>query len=799
MIKKTAFTRRKNVLTAYISVSMAFLLMLPAGIYALDNQNFTDDDVIQAIEQPEEVQDLTADLTQDDSSVSSGASAVEDLDSIEFPLDLSDMGDQLNVGSSAPDSDAVPFFTEDSKTQATDVPDDGIMPLDLGYDGWTAYTGLTGARMISFNITTNSNLTGWLGKASPSAQSSNYLYSASYYIRYNDGQTTADITYAYYLNNMGTSGFYALIYNGSSYAYYNIGATPVNSIWYREVSPGYTALMLQGRYNSDDLDLDVRVIMTPNNKGTVQYNWQITNLDSSSINLAAVFMIDTELQGVDSVPVYSAGTNNGMYIDTTDAKARVYFPYVSEANGGPYDYAAGNWANGAGFDKITNVYGANLDIIQNRDVPREVGDVLVNGVDSEVVFRYLPYLLSGGETRDFVYRVSLGEPDDIPVDPTYHTVSFDSDGGSSVDSQEVEEGDLATRPANPTRSHYTFAGWYLDGVPYDFSAPVTEDIELVAHWTPVMFNVTYKVVNGTWANGTTADLIYSVQSGNSPTNIPTGMLTSGIYDQSSGSWDADPATYGAIAGTVTFTFSFAELPLFTVSFDSAGGSAVTSQSIRDGSTAIRPTIPTRDRFVFVDWYLGGVVYDFTTPVTDDIELTAHWTPVSFTVLFVSTVEREGESQSIQDGLKAIKPADPHKDRFVFTGWYLEDELYDFDTPVTDDITLTARWERVSFVVTFNSAGGSAVPNQSVVDGQTATRPANPTRDKYTFDGWYLGDRLYDFSAPVTENITLTAHWSPVVVIPRTGYDFTPLTVSLLCLCLGVILLTDRRRRLGDLT
>jgi len=67
----------------------------------------------------------------------------------------------------------------------------------------------------------------------------------------------------------------------------------------------------------------------------------------------------------------------------------------------------------------------------------------------------------------------------------YATVSFDSNGGSTVASQNVRIGATATQPANPTRSGYTFQGWYTaknGGTKYDFSQTVTGNMALYAHW-----------------------------------------------------------------------------------------------------------------------------------------------------------------------------------------------------------------------------------------------------------------------------------------------------------------------------
>ena len=123
-----------------------------------------------------------------------------------------------------------------------------------------------------------------------------------------------------------------------------------------------------------------------------------------------------------------------------------------------------------------------------------------------------------------------------------------------------------------------------------------------------------------------------------------------------------------------------------------------------------------------------------------------------------------DEQHVKSGEKAVLPVEPTLKGYTFAFWYLgEDEQnateYDFDTPVTENITLTAKWNINKYTVTFNSYGGTPVPPaQEVEYGLTATEPAAPKKTGYTFDGWYLGDEKYDFSAAVEQNITLTAKW-----------------------------------------
>ena len=145
------------------------------------------------------------------------------------------------------------------------------------------------------------------------------------------------------------------------------------------------------------------------------------------------------------------------------------------------------------------------------------------------------------------------------------------------------------------------------------------------------------------------------------------------------------------------------------------------------------------------------------------------------------------AQEVEYGLTATKPADPTLKGYTFAFWYLgEDEqnatAYDFNTPVTENITLTAKWEINKYTVTFNSYGGTPVPPaQEVEFGLTATKPADPTLKGYTFAFWYLGDEKYDFSAAVEQNITLTAKWhiTPhnIYAYARLNSYFAPLTTS----------------------
>jgi len=114
--------------------------------------------------------------------------------------------------------------------------------------------------------------------------------------------------------------------------------------------------------------------------------------------------------------------------------------------------------------------------------------------------------------------------------------------------------------------------------------------------------------------------------------------------------------------------------------------------------------------------------------------------------------------SVDYGTQVPKPADPAKTGFTFAGWYSGTTAYDFTKPVTANLSLVAKWTQITYTVTFDSQGGTAKTALKVNYGATAAKPTNPTKTGYTFVGWYLNGAPYDFTKPVTADMTLTAVW-----------------------------------------
>lgn len=223
---------------------------------------------------------------------------------------------------------------------------------------------------------------------------------------------------------------------------------------------------------------------------------------------------------------------------------------------------------------------------------------------------------------------------------------------------------------------------------------------------------------------------------------------------------------------------------YTVNFDSMGGSYVARQIVKQGSTAVyMPSYKTG--YKFLGWYLNGEKYDFATPVYKRITLIAKWQKIDedeknniYDVDFDSNGGSYVRPERVEENHYVIRPNNPTKACYDFGGWYLDKNLtrrYNFNTPVTKDFTLYAKWIpndtcKNIYTVRFVSNGGTSVSSQRVEAGDRAYKPSNPTRSGYRFIGWYTSNsftNFYNFNNAVYRNITLYAKWEKDEVLYHT--------------------------------
>ncbi|MGM9970799.1 MAG: pectinesterase family protein [Anaeroplasmataceae bacterium] len=141
---------------------------------------------------------------------------------------------------------------------------------------------------------------------------------------------------------------------------------------------------------------------------------------------------------------------------------------------------------------------------------------------------------------------------------------------------------------------------------------------------------------------------------------------------------------------------------YTVTFNVNGGTAINSKVVNSGSTVSKPTDPTKTGYEFKGWYKDAEctqAYDFTSAVNANITLYAKW-EVPAAVYKVTFVNGEETNTVDTVGGKATKPADPSKGSvtvnhkttsYTFDGWYNGDTKFDFNSTVTENLTLTAKF------------------------------------------------------------------------------------------------------------
>ncbi len=114
--------------------------------------------------------------------------------------------------------------------------------------------------------------------------------------------------------------------------------------------------------------------------------------------------------------------------------------------------------------------------------------------------------------------------------------------------------------------------------------------------------------------------------------------------------------------------------------------------------------------------------------------------------------------------RIINPANPVKEGFNFGGWYFDQECkksipdYSYGS---ENITIYAKWNLGTYKINFNSKGGTSVKALSAKYGEVVTAPVAPTRNGYTFDGWYTEvdyTNKYTFTTMPSSTITLYAKW-----------------------------------------
>lgn len=282
-----------------------------------------------------------------------------------------------------------------------------------------------------------------------------------------------------------------------------------------------------------------------------------------------------------------------------------------------------------------------------------------------------------------------------------YDIFFSTGDGTAIPQQRIFEGGLAVKPKDdPICTGHTFGGWYADA-----ECETEYDFS-----TPVMDNVT-------------------------------------IYAK----WIAEK---------------------YEVSFEVNGGSpAIDSMPVEYGNTISSESVPEliQEGYTFMGWYTDALCaeeYDFDSVVTSAFTLYARWEKTP-TVSFDTNGGSSIDSVMIERYNGCVsKPEDPTLEGYTFLAWCSDEECnneFNFDTQLTADITLYAKWGKnptvtfyinddniVPVTIPYGAKASSVVPEIPEWDGWT------PIPDKWFTD---LGANIiFDMDSEVTEDVTLYLGW-----------------------------------------
>jgi len=323
------------------------------------------------------------------------------------------------------------------------------------------------------------------------------------------------------------------------------------------------------------------------------------------------------------------------------------------------------------------------------------GNITVHAIYTPVVYTVSFVTLDYGTINYFLYTVedtsSVIEPSipqksyytaawesytltggDVTVNAIYtpiqYTVSYYADGVLVGSATYTVENTEVTAPAVPTKDHYT-GSW-------DRFTPMYQDQTVTASYTPVEYTVTF--VNGDTTVGSDT---YTVES----TEITVPAVPEKAHY--TGAWEA----YELSGGNLTVKPVYTPVS-YSVVFVVDGEVIATETYTIENLSVTEPAIPAKTGY-------RGAWQSYTVTGSNQT-VQAIYTPVKYTVSFDSNGGSAVGSMEIPHNATVVAPSTPTKVGYVFTGWQLNGEAYDFTTSVTGALELTASWAEISTVLTF---------------------------------------------------------------------------------------------------
>lgn len=325
--------------------------------------------------------------------------------------------------------------------------------------------------------------------------------------------------------------------------------------------------------------------------------------------------------------------------------------------------------------------------------------------------------------------------------------------------------DLPVTLLDPTKEGNTFEGWYDN--PEFIGFPITEiseagDDVVYAKWSVNSYTLEYVDHDGTVLQTEEVEFGADLSSKTSPED-PTRT------GYSFTAWDTElPATMPAEEITVTATYTVNSYNFIFLDHDDTVLQTQEVDYWTDLAGVITLPTPTREGYTFThfeDTPEGTAIIDdagTSRMPAGDVIKKAEYTINTYTITYDSN-GGSAIAPILYDYNAAIaQPEDPTKAGLTFDGWY-KDALFTaeflFGTMPAEDFTIYAKWNAE---VIFDSNGGSAIDSQVVAENNVPDEPGDPTREGYTFYGWFTDNGTflneYDFLTSITEDTALYAKW-----------------------------------------
>ena len=363
----------------------------------------------------------------------------------------------------------------------------------------------------------------------------------------------------------------------------------------------------------------------------------------------------------------------------------------------------------------------------------------------------------------------------------YYKLNYDLDGGEWKNGYKPEdyylsgaEFDLPTEE-NLKKAGYTLSGWTEKGkkdVVWKIPATATGIKNVVAQWTANKYKVSFNANGGT-VTPDTMTLTHGDVYGKLPTPTRDGYTFAGWFTDPNGGAKVEQGDVVTASHTL---YAHWTAKTCTVTFNANGGTVTPAeQTVTYGSTYGELPTLTREGYTFAGWFTkkdGGTQVTKETVVTTvaDHTLYAHWTAKTCTVTFdVNGGTVTPAEQTVTYGSTYGELPTPTREGYTFAGWFTEQNG---GTQVTKetvvktvaDHTLYAHWTANTYTVKFDANEGTVTPAEKTVTyGSTYGELPTPTREGYTFAGWFTEQNggtkvMADTKVTTAENHTLYAYW-----------------------------------------